>query len=295
MPFNEDQQVLQMWSCDVPRLALRFKCVLDALLAATAVHVHTTTSSSDSLTASPTIRYFEQALEECRKEFCQITHSNAEAVALAAILLQLQIWSIRLLRSRSGGPYALPLESFITFKELDSILCDLHLLVEGSNVAYFLRNHASSRPAGKPEGEVHTAQRYSDLVGLLKGVEDVGKGVKHSATYRECVQRVVMTHSILYKDHSTELRRQQIIFLSTELPVTFRSLLEEHDPPALALLAHILGMWKFVEDETWLKGVAKFEVEGIRSLMPAESLWRIVWPLDLTTVGLDYKTCSVGF
>jgi hypothetical protein len=67
------------------------------------------------------------------------------------------------------------------------------------------------------------------------------------------------------------------------LPPDFLTLLEEHDPTALALFALNIVFLKFIDDAWWLHGkndhlVVEHTIQGITGVMHESWLWAIEWP-----------------
>ena len=290
MPFQYDANIARMWTSDAPGLALRSKVVLEALLGAAALQLSTT----DSQIASTFLHYYGQSLGKLRQETTKINEANAEEIAVTAALLKVQLWSAHLHRHDScQSPNPLP-ETFTISNELDRAVSDTRPLVSDCNVSFYCDKQLSQELtrlfAPDSGNELHTRQRYQDLGALLAGIEGaasipgkIGHTNSHAVTYNECISQIVAIHSALYTTGSSEDLRQQVIFLTTHLQPNLLALVKEKEQPALAILAHVMALWKFVGGVWWLDGVAKYEVECIVKMMEPESRWMMDWPLSTTT------------
>jgi hypothetical protein len=70
------------------------------------------------------------------------------------------------------------------------------------------------------------------------------------------------------------------------LPPRFLTLLQQHEPAALALFARNIVLLRFIDNSWWLHGknehlVMNYAIQGILSVVPESWSWAVEWPLKV--------------
>ena len=63
------------------------------------------------------------------------------------------------------------------------------------------------------------------------------------------------------------------------VPKVFIQYLQQKQPRALVVIAHLMSLAKIVEDSWWFRDEAERHVYGVQSLLPPEWQWAMDWPL----------------
>ena len=63
------------------------------------------------------------------------------------------------------------------------------------------------------------------------------------------------------------------------VPKVLIQYLQQKEPRALVIIAHLMSLAKIVEDSWWFRDEAERHVYGVQSLLPPEWQWAMEWPL----------------
>ena len=284
MPLISNSRIHDLWCLDVPRLALRFDFLLDVVLACSAIHFYHTEFIDPEIPILVSF-YIEKALQTWRDTSLSAKGKSEEAAAVAASLLKVLIWSCRALEYHISKPKSRLVHLFEISEQLNLFVSEIKPRIKDYNVSHFLKalNFSNEQPALGPG--LHTAERYQDLALALRDIEQQIEIDEFSATYRESLQQFVTAHGHLHSDQLLDSRRLSIIHLCTKFPPKFLVLVERRQPLGLAILARFLALWYLFEGVWWIGSIAEREMEGIRSLMPQDSLHLMDWPRKTISYG----------
>jgi hypothetical protein len=143
---------------------------------------------------------------------------------------------------------------------------------------------------------LNTATKY--LATLSRAFSDESVKYLHKEAYSSAIDDIAdlytatVAHSISPCILDVVALQCRVISMPVRLPAIL-TLLESHDIPALALLAHSLVLLKVIghDNSWWLNGaqgchVADQAVQGIYKLMPEEWRWTMEWPLKVLSEAL---------
>lgn len=264
------------WQISVPELAFSHPCLMDAILAVSALHLRTLQPSDTSL-----IRVFHGYMASSLSQYTQclaagVTASNAEALFTTSALIAFQTSASRRFMNEPHSPdnfgyepYTLPVQWFHAFQGVKTVV-----LASWK----WLRDSARVRPIIQAQPalalDMHPAET-AFFAGLLSGMdEDIAALDPRD---RDETRRAY-EHAVAYLNWAhAKPERSRIVGFPATVSRRFIALLDGHDPRALLILANFFAMTRAVEDAWWLEGVARKEVAGIMSLLPPEWWGRMDW------------------
>lgn len=87
---------------------------------------------------------------------------------------------------------------------------------------------------------------------------------------------------IVQESDSPLASNRRFIALPARLPDRFSQLIEERQPRAVAILAHIFACMRLIEDKsTWFKGIAQRQVPIVCMTLPPSWGHMVQWPLEV--------------
>lgn len=264
------------WQISVPGLAFSHPCLMDAILAVSALHLRTLQPSDSSL-----IRVFHGYMASSLSQYTQclaagVTASNAEALFVTSALIAFQTSATRRFMNEPHSaddfghePYTLPVQWFHAFQGVKTVvLASWKWLRDSARVRPIIQ----AQPALALDLHPTHAAFFSRLLDGLD--EDLATLEPRD---REETRRAY-EHAVAYLNWAhAKPDRSRIVGFPATVSRRFIALLDGRDPRALLILANFFAMTRAVEDAWWLVGVAKKEVCGIMGLLPQEWWGRMDW------------------
>lgn len=223
--------------------------------------------------------YLSRALQGQRDVVAEINHKNADGICIAAILLA-QIALVHSAQDSYDAFYALPSDWFRLQASFTTCLQLARPLLNMDSATSMLIH--SLPGIDNMDLDRHVLGVFEDLVRWRPENEPDISDHRMRETYRTCVAYIETIYQrIAEKEIWHQLGRRLLAFPNVAGP-TFLSLLEEHQPRALVILAHVLAMMKSIELGWWIvKDVPEYHVRGIASMVPDEWQWAMEWPLKV--------------
>jgi hypothetical protein len=122
-----------------------------------------------------------------------------------------------------------------------------------------------------------------DLAYLLDAFDVPAQPEDDRSIYIEARDYVLYHYRAFYSGAATKTLQRFIISMTVRCQPGYRSMLERHDPLAMALMARILVLLSGLNHAWWVNGEGDYEVMerdvlGIRELMPTNLRWVMNWP-----------------
>lgn len=261
---------IQAWQCAIPALAMNSPCLMDAILAVSALHLRSMNPEDHSLVRA-SLAYMASAISEYSSTLSRgMDQTNAEAVFATSALIAFQASASRIFVRDED--YTLPLQWFHSFQGVKAVVMASWRWIRSSQA---VRPIIAAQPALSLDLS-RDGQKF--FYPLLEGLEAI---VKEEAPDCREATRQAYEHSVAYLSWAYEKPdRRRILGFPATASKRFVELVELKVPLALAIVAMFFALTKVVEHEVWwLAGIAKMEVEGIYGLLPEEYKPMIEWAL----------------
>jgi hypothetical protein len=125
-----------------------------------------------------------------------------------------------------------------------------------------------------------------DLTYLLDAFDLPAMSDGLQSIYNEAKHYVLHHYRAFFSGADTKTLQRFVGFMATRCQPGYLSLLKQHDPLAMALMARMLVMLSELDHAWWINGKGDYEaterdVRGIRELMPTNLRWVMDWPCSI--------------
>lgn len=265
------------WQIHVPNLAFTNPCLMDAMLAVSALHMRITTPGDTSL-----VRmfhgYMASALSQYTKTLKEgVNDTNAEALFTTSALIAFQASaSRRFANERQFGenePYTLPIQWFHSFQGVKTMVLTSWRWLRSSP---HVRPIIAAQPALSKDIFIKTPEPFSHLL------DDLPAQLATLSNAEAAEIRQSYEHAIAYLNWAhSKPERARILGFPATVSRRFIKLMEEKDPRALSIIASFFAMTRAIDDAWWLSGVASKEVAGIMSLLDPSWWPKLDWAVSV--------------
>jgi hypothetical protein len=267
----------EAWQIAVPSMAFEAPCLMDAVLAVSALHLRALDPNDRSLVRA-SHGYMASALSQYSSCLLSgVTASNAEALFVTSTLIAFQAAASRRFqnddRDNQDGQegYILPLQWFHSFQGVKAvILASWIWLRESERVRPIIQAQPALALDMNPE-----EPKFFGL--LLEGLNEQLEAIEES---RRTDTRQAYEHSVAYLNWAYQKPdRARILGFPAIVSRRFVEMIGEKDPRTLVITSCFFAMTKAVDDVWWLQGIAKSEISGIVSLLPDEWHSKMDWAI----------------
>lgn len=269
----------ETWQVAVPSMAFEAPCLMDAVLAVSALHLRTLNPHDHSLVRA-SHGYMASALRQYSSSLMNgVNAANAEALFTTSALIAFQASASRRFQVEDrddhdgNDGYTLPVQWFHSFQGVKAVV-----LASWK----WLRNSERVRPIiqAQPALALDLNPNRPKFFGPL--LEGLTEQLERMEETRRQETRQAYEHAVAYLNWAHEKpQRARILGFPATVSRRFVELISQHDPRTLVIIACFFAMTKVVDDVWWLKGVAKMEVDGILSLIPQDWKGRMEWPMRI--------------
>lgn len=261
----------EAWQISVPQMALESPCLMDTMLAVSALHLRSE-YPNDSNLIQAFHGYMASALSKYSTCLANgVDESNAEPLFVTSALIAFQATASRRFpdEEKDQKGYNLPLQWFHSFQGVKHVVISSWV---------WLRESERVRPIvqTQPAVELDLNPNPSAIFGpLLEGLEQQLENMDESL---RSDTRQAYAHAVAYLNwaHQNPIRTR-ILGFPAAVSRRFVELIDQRDPRALVLISCFCAMTT-VADVWWWHGVGKREVNGIMSLLPEDWLHKMEWP-----------------
>lgn len=310
-PSFDRERALELHADMIPQEALRCSCLLNAVYSYALLHMHIKISVHGKLPRNAAFfeeqgvemkhqnaedpskvdlltlhrDYLDVAIQEQRGMVTDINQKNADGICVTAILLAMIIL-IHSAQVNKLEEYAIPIDWFILQASFSPCLeTALPLLTLDSATSALIH----SPPVVDNRGLDY--RKYNIFRALVEwespiGVDDVHQ---HREAYETALAYIQTIYKRIAEKEPWESLGRRILAFPNVVPNSFATLLQQGQPRALVMLAHLVAMMRRLDSLWWIfNGVADFHVRGIATLVPEDWQWALAWPLKvLDTNGAD--------
>lgn len=260
------------WAVDIPAMAYDCPYLMDALLAVSALHLRTI-HPCDRALRDASHSYMASAIMAYSRVLQQgISEDNAEALFSTAALIAFQSSAIRCFEpdcSDGNSEYNLPTGWFHSFQGIKTVVMASWPWLRKSLRVYPII-------VGQPPLALNLDPGRHSFFGFL--IDDLDDDMSCNDDHVCDETRRAYRHAVAFLDwaHRTP-RRPHILGFAATVDKRFVQLISSQDPRALVIIACFFAMMKVVDKTWWLAGIARKEVQGIRSLVPRDWYPKLEW------------------
>jgi hypothetical protein len=264
----------ETWQITVPSMAFESPCLMDAVLAVAALHLRVQDPNDQSLYRA-SHGYMASAISQylsCLKD--GVRASNADALFTTSALIAFQASALRRFQEqdrKAGEGYALPTAWFHAFQGVKTVvLASWMWLRDSERVQPIIQ----AQPALALQFKSDKPRFFDFLLDeLAEDLEVTEDGIREET-------RQAYEHAVAYLNWAhPKPNRARVLGFPATVSSRLVKLIDQHDPRALVIISCFFAMTKIVDDVWWLEGVAAYEVDGIRTLVPEKWGQKMEWPI----------------
>jgi hypothetical protein len=271
--------VREMWSISVPEMAFEYEPLLHTLLALGAAHRATLLPGEASSLRPVYHGYIDSALKGHRPITAQLDGNISESVCLNAILISL--YTLFLRSEGTPKPYVPPILWLSMARGIRTVIKSVYhqLMATNSRLCPLLIAQPTVWQQESSGSDDIPAKPFHYLLEFHQ--EEMTVTVKNA--YYGTVAYLERLYSAVQDRQPEFFIRKIFTGFPPVVPRLFLGFVNEKQPRALAILAHLFALAKGVENIWWLRGIPEQEVRGIDSIMPSDWKWAMAWPLTTVT------------
>ena len=231
--------------------------------------------------------YLNLAVRTQREAISSLNPNNADAVFLASVLLSYQ--ALKLLPdSPSPNVYSPPTQWLRMSSAISTVVLAARPLVQEGSLVEMTRTRLME-PDFEDRAAIFNPQNRKPFEALLNWSRypEPDLDFESKNAYEEALAYIGGVWQAILTKEDPKILFRRLVLLGIMVPSQFATFLDEGRPRALVILAHHFAMTKACEENWWLQGVADREVNGIRSILPAEWQWAMEWPLLVLNQGIS--------
>ena len=231
--------------------------------------------------------YLNLAVRTQRAAISSLNANNADAIFLASVLLSYQ--ALKLLPdSSSSNVYSPPSQWLRMSSAISTVAQAARPLVQEGSLLEMIRT-TQLEPDFRDRAVIFNPQSRKPFEALLdwSSYPEPDLDFETKYTYEQTLAYVGGVWQAILDKEDPKVLFRRLVSLGIMAPPQFATFLDQRRPRALAILAHHFAMAKAGEEHWWLRGVPDREVNGIRSVLPAEWQWAMTWPLLVLSKGIS--------
>ena len=278
LPGTYLPEVRHIWNVVVPRLAINYDALLNALMALSLRHM--LCAGCQDLVPLDKARllhaqYLEATLQEYRNVVGTVTPDVADAASFTSVVLSLDAFAS--LRDRDLTEYTAPVQWLQLCRGVTKVFRVTLNLLKGDSEAYINNVVATSGPFVEPSKIICEVNRNRFLALLVRrpGDED-----EDHAAYVETVTYIGAVQNAVEAGEHINVTMRRLIIYPILFPERFVELLDEHRPRALVILAHFFAVAAHCQTSEWVGNVPEKEILALAGFLAPEYQHELAWPLS---------------
>jgi len=274
----------EAWQRTIPQLAFESELLLNPMLALSALHLHAH-SHNDPGMAIALRRYLDRALVKHRHALSNPDKRLSEQLWLSSVLLSHMYWLLAH-QPQPNQAYEFPLQAM-------RMLEGARVIFKENNV--FLGQHGygwlgdEAVPLVVPDDELpiaaqlHLRSLEKDLSDMLDAFAVPAMTDDCKSIYTEATDFVLYHYRAFFSGADTKTLQRFVGFMAVRCQPGYFTMLKQHDPLAMALMARMLALLSALDHAWWIHGAGDYEainrdIRGIRALLPSHLRWVMDWP-----------------
>lgn len=265
----------ELWQVHAVQLGFKHEFLLRAILTVSALHLrylHPARSSYYDFMASTHQNF---ALETARDALTRVNEDNCHAIFTFSCLIV--IMTSASLRKQGGiDAHQEILEWFLLLRGCNSVL-QLHWATLGNSFLYPLIDEVRQTET-KPTHAIKDVDRIMDLLTsccFSSATEDLEASKAYTMTVYELTK--TFSQVSILRDRGQGLILSCCIWPNT-IPQRYLELLRDQKAEALVILAHYAVLLHWADDEWFMRGMARYLLDTIRSSLGKDWQNALRWP-----------------
>lgn len=284
LPGSYEAHYIKIWSTDVPRLALNYEPLLNAIFSISLLYMVFNRSevefTEDQLLAYKA-KYFEATLRHHRQALGSMDHQTATAAGFTSIILMHYAFaSLRERWIQSHVPYKPPTEWLQMCRGVRNVIeLGLDMVGKDSNSSLIIMANAAE-DFYKLE-IVYSEANRARFAHLLSAHPDNSQDDADNEAYATAVAYIgSIAAGIEAGEVPLKVARRLAIF-PIILQSRFLTLLDILKPRALVILAHYFALVYTLDGMWWIGNSPEKEIEAIKANLSDEWYDMMEWPLQV--------------
>ena len=278
LPGTYYEEIRQIWSVTVPRLATSYDTLLNAVMTLSLRHMlctgHQEFASREKLQVLHA-QYLEATLQEYRAVVGTLTPALADAASFTSVVLSLDAFAS--LRDRSLRPYTAPVQWLQLCKGVMQVFRVTLRLLQDSPNANINKVVETSGGFVDPSKIMCEENRNRFPALLVRWPDETDED---HAAYVETVSYIGAIRSAREAGEHADIITRRLIVYPVLFPQRFVELLEEHKPHALVILAHFFALAVYNKRSPWIGETPANEILALAEFLTPEYHQELAWPLE---------------
>lgn len=276
-----------MWSDVIPNIAFGCQYVYSAILGVAALHLLSLNPQDVGVEAAA-YQYIDETVSSIKDETPHVDSENSLNLFTTAMLLTIhtKLRSDHFGREGMNAQYSVPLDLFHFQAGARYLFHFVESHIEGSGVKAFIDwRSEDQRQTPRPQ---HFSFPEDPLLELWDADPDLTAEQKE--TCEGALAYLALLKDCISKGERRHWMQRRLSVTPSMIPPEFLPLLQEEAPIALAILARVFALLKFVDGSWWLKSTAEDEVMGLVGMVSEDWKWAMEWPVEiLNTVKEEHQ------
>lgn len=269
LPTSSEPRLAEIWKTYVPRLAFQHRALLDSIYSIAALQLSLAEPGNRELMTAHG-QYMNRAIQSHREDISHMNNEMADTVWFTSSLLR--VIAFASLQERTVEPYTPPMQwlkiavrAMHIFKTVYDIVRHdpsseaMRVMAEG----YFILNrHPMSHDDSRQDFSHLLDRTHSPRYKNEPWDEDIYNIYESVVKYLSCLKSAIQS-----KRPPEEIGLRCIAF-GSRIPEGFIPLVEEQQPRALVILAHLFLMMTGFENIWFIGKLGQRELRGLRTIIP---------------------------
>lgn len=269
LPGSHIPAVYECWSVQVPKLALDYEPLLNALIAISTLHLtfepHQIPGSIDPALVACRTTYLDAALRTHRQTLGQLNPLTADAACFTSILLLIDAFAV--LQRRVLDPYEAPIHWMRIVQGARSVFEAAYPLVNAHTTSNIMAIISSTSASMFNPSTIFNEANLRQLPHLLEQDEEVFDQETQNI-YHQTISCVGSIRSAVELGEPTMALCRRFMSFACLVPPVFLDLVEARAPRALIILAHFFALTSKARELWWVGNTPEREVDAIRLNIP---------------------------
>lgn len=271
LPGSHIAAVHECWSVQVPKLALDYEPLMNALIAIATLHLtlepHERPSAVDPALLACRDTYLDAALRTHRQTLGQLNLHTADSVCFTSILLLIDAFAV--LQKRVLDPYEPPIHWMRIVQGVRSVFEAAYPLINANSTSNIMAIIASSSENMFNPSAIFNQSNLRQFPHLVDE-DDESFNKENQTTYHQTISCVGSISSAVKSGESTMALCRRFMSFACLVPPAFLDLVEARATRALIILAHFFALTSQARELWWVGDTPEREVNAIRLNIPPE-------------------------
>lgn len=274
-------EVKQIWSVDVPIMAMEYKPLLNSIMALSILHMTYTENTRGMLRPDQLVsqgaQYLEATLQEYREGLGSLDKKIADPASFTSVILSLHAFAS--LRDRHLQPYLPPTEWLQMCKGVMNVFRITMTFVRNDPTSKINVVNESSAGFVEPSAIFCEANR-NRFPYLLVSQPRESDNEEDQEAYASTLCFIGALLAAQDAGEPFEALARKVVIFPILFPMRFVDLLNMRRARALVILAHFFGAASRFGGSWWVGDCPRREVRAIADYLGSDWQYQMAWPLD---------------